>query len=157
MKYRIFLFSLFLTLAACGPETKSRRAFEKLKQLEGKWISNNNIIFYESWKLIDDSTLSGSGYSLQDSDTVFSEVLILTLRDNKITYLARDPAQNRGQAIPFTLKTKHRNKFVFENLEHDYPNRIIYELEADSLLNIRLETAKGTKGTEFVLKRALGF
>lgn len=157
MKYRIFLFASFLIIASCGPETKSKRAFEKLKQLEGQWASNNNILFYESWELIDDSTLSGNGYSLQETDTVFSEVLTLTLRKNRITYLAKDPAQNRGQAIPFVLKKRRGNKFVFENLEHDYPNRIIYELENDSQLNIRLETAKGTKGTEFFLERAVGF
>lgn len=151
MKKAIYLIMMLGMLVSCGNNSKPEKAFNKLKKLEGHWSSNNNIIFFENWKMIDDSTLSGSGYSLKDRDTVFSEVLTLTLRKGKITYLAKDPEQNRAAAIPFLLKKNRRNKFVFENLEHDYPQRIIYEFEKDTLLNIRLETAKGTKGTEFVL------
>ena len=156
MKKHIFLLLSLFLMISCGYEKDPRKNFENLKKLEGSWESNNNIIFFENWKLNDDSTLSGSGYSLRESDTVFSEVLMLNLRDGKITYLARDPEQNRGAAVPFSLVKAKRNKFIFENLEHDYPNRIIYEFEEDTLLNIRLETAKGTKGTEFYLKKAVG-
>ncbi|MDZ7742449.1 MAG: DUF6265 family protein [Bacteroidota bacterium] len=151
MKRLIGLALLLSLLASCGLEHKPEKAFLELNKLQGHWSSNNNIIFFENWELKDDSTLSGSGYSLRDKDTVFSEVLMLTLRNGKITYLAKDPGQNRAQAIPFLMKKARRDKFVFENLEHDYPQRIIYKFKEDTLLNIRLETAKGTKGTEFLL------
>lgn len=142
-----------LLFASCSQDKNAEKNFNKLKKLEGMWESKNNIIFFEKWKLIDDSTLSGKGYSLRDRDTVFSEVLRLNLRNGKITYLAKDPDQNRGAAVPFGLEKATRNKFIFENLEHDYPNRITYEFEKDSLLKIRLETAKGTKVTAFYLRR----
>ncbi len=151
MKKVLYLLVLVFILFSCDLERNPERAFEELKKLEGKWKSHNNIIFFENWQLIDDSTLSGNGFSLRDQDTVFAEILMLTLRKDKITYIAKDSEQNRAQTIPFLLKKARKNSFVFENLEHDYPQRIIYEFEKDTLLNIRLETAKGTKGTEFLL------
>jgi len=59
--------------------------------------------------------------------------------DGKIAYwaspLGRPP-------VPFTLKETSEKKAVFENLEHDFPQRILYWLDTQDRLHARIEGPK---------------
>jgi hypothetical protein len=46
----------------------------------------------------------------------------------------------RSPATPFTLKTMARERVVFENAAHDFPQRIIYWRDGDTL-RARIEGA----------------
>src|SRR6266850_2648121 len=55
-------------------------------------------------------------------------------------------ASPRGKpATPFRLVKLEGKKAVFENPEHDFPQRIIYWLEADGSLSARIEGTQGGK------------
>jgi hypothetical protein len=103
----------------------------------GTWkMISDKIEYYEEWRLINGSELIGIGFSIEEGDTVLSEELYLKKFADKWAYVAIPV----NQAITlFALSEYSNNKFSFENEEHDYPQKIIYEFTADGKLNAATE------------------
>ncbi len=120
--------------------------------LPGLWESTGNIRLYEEWWMPDDSTLTGRSFSVNGTDTLLIEQMELSYRSGKWTYWASPVNQNSGRAVPFAL-TETTDALVFENPKHDYPNRIIYKLAADTLLNTRIENMAGNKTKTFSFRK----
>ena len=108
-----------------------------LKLFPGKWkMISDKIEYYEEWKLMNDNELTGVGFSIEEGDTVLSEELYVQKFAEQWSYVAIPV----NQAITlFALTEYSESKFIFENKEHDYPQRIIYEFIADSNLNAATE------------------
>jgi DNA-binding beta-propeller fold protein YncE len=60
------------------------------------------------------------------------------------------PAPMGNKSVPFKLVGDGRGA-VFENLEHDFPKRIIYRLREDGSLVARIEGEKAEQAQEFVM------
>ncbi|HMM12163.1 MAG TPA: DUF6265 family protein [Bacteroidales bacterium] len=120
--------------------------------LPGLWESTGNVRLFEEWWLPDDSTLLGRSFSVNGHDTLLIESMELSLRSGSWTYWASPVNQNEGRAIPFRM-TDATDAMVFENPDHDYPNRIIYRLETDTLLFARTENMAGNKPKEFSFQK----
>ncbi|MBK5258470.1 MAG: hypothetical protein JJE51_02685 [Thermoanaerobaculia bacterium] len=69
------------------------------------------------------------------------EFLRIELHDGKPVYLAMPGG---GPVTPFPFKSQEASKIVFENLEHDFPQRIIYWRKGKSLC-ARVEGTMGGK------------
>ncbi len=149
-RYPVMVFISFVIISCSTNNTKK---FDTLKQLQGTWESTDNIVFFEQWEILNDSSMRGLGFSINNNDTLFSEQLYLQLMDNRITYIAIVWDQNEARPVVFPLVRSTASKFVFEKPEHDYPNRIIYNFLTDSTLKVRIETMNETKRQEFHLKR----
>ena len=67
---------------------------------------------------------------------VFFEYLRIEKNKNGIFYTA---SPNGHSATSFVLKELSGLKAVFENPKHDFPQRIIYQLEGDDILIVRIE------------------
>lgn len=108
-----------------------------IKLFPGKWkMISDKIEYYEEWKLINSNELTGIGFSIEEADTVLSEELYMQKFSEQWAYVAIPV----NQAITlFALTEYSESKFIFENKEHDYPQRIIYEFIADSNLNAATE------------------
>lgn len=108
-----------------------------IKLFPGKWkMISDKIEYYEEWKLINSNELTGIGFSIEEVDTVLSEELYMQKFSEQWAYVAIPV----NQAITlFALTEYSESKFIFENKEHDYPQRIIYEFIADSNLNAATE------------------
>lgn len=139
-------------LMLLGSMTSCHQSAQKMVQhphlLPGLWKNAGNISVYEEWSISNDSTLTGRAYSVNGSDTLVVETMELSLRQGLWTFWAEPVAQYNGRAVPF-VKNDYPDAMVFENPEHDNPNRIIYRLEADSLLYVRIENFAGNKSKEF--------
>jgi len=108
----------------------------------------------EIWVKIDDATLHGSGLKLSGTDSILLERIELVSRENQIFYIPTVPDQNNALPVPFKLVQSEGNKFIFENPEHDFPQRITYHFKpvtntkpcvavtGDSLL-VRVESLDG--------------
>lgn len=74
-------------------------------------------------------------------------------KDGEIFYVAKPSGQEEGS---FKLIKLQNKEAVFENLEHDFPQRVIYRLQADGSLFARVEgTLKGQmRGIDYPYKRA---
>jgi len=107
------------------------------KLFPGTWkMISDKIEYYEEWRLINGSELIGIGFSIEEGDTVLSEELYVKKFADKWAYIALPVNQT---ITLFALSEYSDNKFIFENKEHDYPQKIIYEFTADGKLNAATE------------------
>jgi hypothetical protein len=109
--------------------------FKKLYSLEGTWkMGTRRGAICEEWKKMDESYLQNRGYFIKGADTVVTEKVALTRNDKGIYYTSTVEDQNNKQPIAFRLTRNENNMFVFENPQHDFPKRIVYNIvTADSL------------------------
>lgn len=62
-------------------------------------------------------------------------------------------APDGAPATEFAMVSQTANRIVFENLAHDFPQRVIYARDG-SRLNARVEDAAGANGMEWRYRRA---
>lgn len=148
----IFLSFGFFLLSSCYHPTP-HQSFNDLMVLEGRWSSYEGVKFNESWIVVNDSVLKGTGFSLNGSDTVFSEQLILKRIGDTIFYGAL--VKENDSFIYFRIDKATRNSWVFKNPDHDYPNIIEYKIKNDSLLEATTSNIRGNKKITFKLRKEL--
>ena len=107
------------------------------KLFPGTWkMISDKIEYYEEWRLINGSELIGIGFSIEQGDTVLSEELYVKKFADTWAYVALPVNQT---ITLFALSEYSESKFIFENEEHDYPQKIIYEFTADGKWNAATE------------------
>lgn len=148
---RLFFVSLLVFLFSCNASNEDKST--SLKSLAGLWKSEGNLVFYEKWEQLADSSLKGMGFSINGADTLVSESIRIATLNDTLYYFATVYRQNKGFEIPFKLVRSDKSGWVFENLTHDYPNRIIYKVLNDSMLFARTENMRGNKPIEFKFKK----
>jgi hypothetical protein len=136
---RISVLLLISVLGSCTskqPESTGSYLTSKMAWLEGNWYNSSaEAMMYENWHMVNDSLYSGNSFLIQGHDTVFSEKISLEIRNGKVNYIPSVGGQNDGKPILFSLADDHNGLFIFENKEHDFPQRIVYSHpHPDSLL-----------------------
>jgi hypothetical protein len=132
--------------------TYSAREFKPLLGLSGLWkMDTQRGTIYEEWLVRGDDQLWGRSYKIKNNDTLVLENVILSLQGNDIFYTPVVHDQNNQQPVPFKLISCTNNRYVFENKEHDFPQRVIYELVSTTGLHARIEGSKNGKemGSDF--------
>ena len=161
----IFLLALVSLFSCTNPNSESSlqddkvtsfRELEKTSWLIGEWASHSDgARISEVWKKVSDSVYQGKSYFIRGSDTVSSESISLIQRENTLYYIPVVKNQNEGQAVSFKLSVLDSTKFVFENPDHDFPQKIMYQqLSHDSLMAEISGTVKGEHRSErFPMKK----
>ena len=111
---------------------------ELIKKLfPGKWkMDFDKASIYEEWVLENETELIGTSFSLDTEKKIISEIIYLKKFGDQWAYIALP----RNQDITlFKLVEYSSDKFVFENIEHDFPQRIIYEFLTGGKLNASIE------------------
>lgn len=90
----------------------------------------------------------GTSQTIVDGRTVFFEFLKIEQSEGGIVMT---PAPRGKPSVPFKLVSLAGKKAVFENLEHDFPKRIIYQLRDDGSLVARIEGDKPEQSQELVM------
>ena len=154
------LFGILMMLSACTFKTPaqgfSAKEFKALQPLAGLWkMETSRGAIYEEWKLTSDTKMSGRSFRINNTDTIVFEQLEIYLEDGKITYSPIVRGQNNGQAVPFPLASVTGKRFVFENKEHDFPQRIIYDLVSEDSVHARIEGTRNgqERGSDFKYSR----
>lgn len=108
--------------------------------LVGKWkLESDRVELYEEWKTDGKHRLKGESYVMRDDQKQVSEILFLEKFDDQWAYIALP----EGQSIAlFALVNSENNEFVFENKEHDFPQRIIYRLINQGEISASVEGEK---------------
>ncbi len=137
---------LALALYSCGGGQTDSKAEEKLKTishlqwLTGTWKSvSSEGTLYEVWKKESDSLMSGHGFLISGTDTLFSERLQLKQSGQDLLYIATVQGQNNEKPVPFKFSEFNKGEFNFVNLAHDFPQRIIYKNPQPDFLCTRIE------------------
>lgn len=122
--------------------------------LQGTWKVEGKEI-YEHWDKLDDNTLKGFSYKLKNGQMAISEYLDLSRNENGTTYTATVLKQNEGKGIRFEL-TKADSLFAFENPEHDFPKKIVYQKLAGTKVLVRLSDGKEKEVSYEMAKQNVG-
>ncbi|MDB5146484.1 MAG: hypothetical protein JWQ57_504 [Mucilaginibacter sp.] len=135
---------------------KKATPIAQAKWLIGSWKNQSaKTLDIETWKKLDDSTFLGRSYSLAGTDTVSSEHIRIEQHAGKLYYIPTVKNQNDGKAVTFTLTSANNQHLVFENPEHDFPQKITYtQINKDSLVAEISGAWKGKqRAIQFPMKR----
>jgi hypothetical protein len=107
----------------------------------------------EIWTSPRGGVMLGLHRDVSPSGKSFFEFLRISVTETEVVYhaspMGRDPT-------PFSLKSLGDQQAVFENLEHDYPQRIIYRREGDRLhARIEGERDGALQSSEWVWRRTV--
>lgn len=81
----------------------------------------------EQWMLQEDGVLYGTSRFVKDGKIVVGESMqIRAQKDGRLAFFAQPASQ---QPAVFPLLKITQTEAVFENLQHDFPQRIVYRLE----------------------------
>lgn len=145
---------IFLFLQNTNTVQHSQPTINDLAWLAGCWEGlDTSKIYREQWmKPVGKVMIGMSHTSVADTTREYEYLQIRQQADGDIFYVAIPS----GQIETLFKLTKFDGKeAVFENPEHDFPQRIIYHRENDSTLVARIEgTIKGKqRSVDFPLKR----
>jgi hypothetical protein len=108
--------------------------------MEGNWrMLNKTDTVKECWTVKSDSLLEGKTFLLQGNDTTIFETIRLVARNEGIFFIPTVMDQNEGQAISFRFIGDSAGVFIFENVKHDYPQRVIYKPLAENKMYAAVE------------------
>lgn len=137
MKKNLVLALILATLSFSCTESDK---IDELNWLIGTWegVDDNTLTFVEKWESGTGNSLNGKGATITpDGDTLFRETLKIELVEGTPYYVANVP-ENPGPVL-FKMVEADAQHCIFENLNHDFPQRISYTLETKSTMSVKLE------------------
>ena len=121
--------------------------------MAGCWQGQlGQLTLEENWMRPAAGTMLGMSRNSKGGRTVFSEFMRIEPRDGELYYVARI-GDAKQAPTPFRRVRVSATEAVFENPEHDFPQRIIYRAVPGGL-NARIEgKSKGKeRGEDYPLK-----
>jgi hypothetical protein len=147
----------FLATAFCSTAQQfSENDFKPLQSLQGLWkMETGRGAIYEEWNITDNKKLTGRSYRINNADTIIMERIQLYCEGNNIIYSPIVTDQNNQQAVSFKLISNTDNRYVFENKNHDFPQRVIYNLVSKDAVHARIEGVRNgqERGSDFKYSR----
>ena len=110
----------------------------RLAWLGGCWkAANAEAGSEEYWMPAAGDTMMGMGRTVKQGKTVTHEFMQIRVGADGVLSFVAHPAGQRTAA--FAMLRMSDNEVVFENAQHDFPQRVAYKLEADGKLAARIE------------------
>ena len=123
------VFSVFSLVALAGAgSAQSKASLDDLSWLTGCWEGRKgNAVIEEIWSKAAGGSMLGLGRTVSGGRTVSFEFMQFREEKGSLVFL---PQPQGGARVSFPLKDSFREKVTFENLKHDFPQRVIYERKA---------------------------
>lgn len=135
--------SVFIVVAMLFSFQPGENYFSQFYALEGTWLMKTGKGFIgETWKKTDKKSLQSKGFFIHGKDTSVNERVLLRQRKDGIFFTSTVEDQNNRMPVDFKLKSVANKTFVFENLEHDFPKRIVYEVIGKDSLHAWIDDGK---------------
>ncbi len=116
-----------------------------MQWLVGKWqLQNKNGA--EVWQAINNTQFIGEGFIIRDGKMESTEKMKLIEKDSKLFFVADVP--HNQKEILFEIIKWNKNGFTAENLQHDFPKKIIYK-RRKSLLHVTISSGKEQQSFSF--------
>jgi hypothetical protein len=140
----------FIIAVTLLPAIAAAAEFRDVTFMSGCWKTAPDVTpeYRECYGAPKAGMIQGSSQTIENGKTTSFEFSLVTEDGGKIIYR---PFPNGKQAVDFTLTKQSANKAVFENLAHDFPQRIVYR-KADRKLTARIENATGEKFMQWVMQ-----
>lgn len=140
---RTILVCFSALVAGCGAGAKAPPPTPDW--MAGYWLSCAGGEVAESWTGAGTGALIGATLT-QGEQAGFEFLRVAANGRGGYGYFSMP--NGRSPATEFTMVSMDGARAVFENLEHDFPQRIIYERAGDSL-HTRIEDASGAQGMDW--------
>jgi len=114
---------------ASGPDSP---VLEDLSWMAGHWVGRSgDVEMEEFWTTPGGGVMVGVHRDIFRDGSSFFEFLRIVTTDRGMTFIASPKGTGTTEFVSVNLD---RQSVVFENLEHDFPQRIIYRREGDRLI-----------------------
>lgn len=142
MNKRIYLTVAWVLLAT----SPLRAGVNDLAWLSGCWIADGaESGSIEQWTAPAGGSMLGVNRTVKGGKTLAFEFMRIVDGDDKLVFISSPSGQATAS---FTMTHQADRKIVFENPQHDFPQKIIYELLGNNALLGRIEgTINGTQRT----------
>ncbi len=141
-------------IVICTSVTASPPDLSELAWMSGSWMgSYKGVETEEYWQAPKGASMLGIHRDIAKERTVAFEYFRIEATAEGITFWASPEGR---PATPFRLKELKGKHVVFENPEHDFPQRIIYWLGKEGSLHAKIEGTEGGKSSsmEWTWKRS---
>ena len=131
-----------------GAAQSPKPTLDSLAWMAGSWtgVDRRGVAMEEHWTAPKGNSMIGIHRDAGKGRTLLFEFLRIEQQGDQIVYLSMP--NGRSPATPFPLKEVSGTRVVFENLTHDFPQRIIYWKDGNDL-RARIEgTMNGKAGSE---------
>jgi len=123
-----------ISIFSCNHQTSQQQFdIQKIKWLEGGWVRamKGDQHAHERWQVVSPNEWHGWGVTFIGTDTSFLEKIKIIKQDDDMFYIADVP--ENPEPVYFRFTTLTDSGFICENPEHDFPKKIEYQLEGDTL------------------------
>ena len=140
---------------AFGQKIDPVRSISDFDGMAGCWERNDtakSVLVSEQWMKPAGTSILGMGRTVKNGKTVDFEFMRIEQRADGIFFVAKPKANTEETAFKLIRSTK--NEVVFENPEHDFPQRVIYKLEGTKMTG-RIEGNENGKflGIDFPMNK----
>jgi hypothetical protein len=137
MKRMIFPVCVLLSLLTTAQDAEKK--FQLFKSIQGTWsMTTKRGIVYESWQ-VKNHTLEGRSFKLMGKDTLLLEQVTIFIKGNDLFYNPVVEGQNNNESVSFKLVNTENETFIFDNPDHDFPQRVIYQLPKNDVMHAWIE------------------
>jgi uncharacterized protein DUF6265 len=147
------ILSLALMLAGAAGGQAATPTIDELAWLTGCWASDGaEPGSGEQWMAPAGGSMLGMARVVRDGRMVAYEYTRIVTTNDGLVFIASPSGQETAE---FALKKMGDNEVVFENPDHDFPQRIIYRMVDSDHVQGRIEgvTSDGEAHVEFPLTR----
>lgn len=135
---------VLMLLAACSATADSDD--DTLKFMQGCWRSSDGEIF-EQYAMARSGFLIGALAQGPLDRKPFYELLVFELKDGA-WQLTPHPGGARS-SVTFALVERGDGRAVFENMAHDFPQRIVYQIDGAGRLETHVAGERDGKAADF--------
>jgi hypothetical protein len=155
MNVKILTGILALTFLAAGALAQDTKPdINTLGWMSGCWELNDKqsgVTISEHWMKPAGQMLMGMGRTVKGDKTLEFESLRIVRNETGTFYIARPSSAK--EETSFKLIRAAKNEAVFENLTHDFPQRIIYRSDKADSLSARIESGDAKRGMDIPMQR----
>ncbi|MBK8466920.1 MAG: hypothetical protein IPL32_13910 [Chloracidobacterium sp.] len=157
MKFKFAAVILGMVMVSSSAFAQAKIDVASVKWLTGCWEMRNEpkgTVTSEQWTSSEGGALFGIGRTVKKGKLVSWEFMRIVQENDSAKFFAQLP--NAAQATPFALKSANVGEMVFENLQNDFPHRVIYRNAGVNKLAARIEGKinEKDKGIDFAFVRS---
>lgn len=143
---RMLEVELVAHLPKADPKLSLPQSLWPAQVLTGAWAMNTSRgQILETWDAGGANILNCKSYRITAQDTVLLESIQLIKTGSEVHYVSTVSGQNNGQPIKFTLTSSANNRYVFENPNHDFPKRIVYDILGKDIIHAWIDGGEQAK------------
>jgi hypothetical protein len=150
----LLLFCLLAVAVAARPSAQRPEVrVEQVGWMAGCWeTSSPQRTVEEQWTAPRGQTMLGTGRTVRDGRTTEYEFVVISVKDGRLAYEAHPSGQPSAVFLSSELSD---TRVIFQNSDHDFPQRVAYERQSADALLAWIEGSQNgrTRRVEFPYRR----